>query len=91
MHPFTVISDYSATGEGRTISLWIGYAESEEEARWKFIAKIWQGEFFVIGAIVMNGFQVGDNLVKEMVPREVANRLGKFSMTEFSSQFHFNL
>jgi len=33
---WTVTQDYFATGEGRTIMAWIGYAESETEALKRF-------------------------------------------------------
>lgn len=91
MKPYTVISDYSATGEGRTVSIWIGYAESEEDACWRFANKVWQGTFFVTGATVSDCFDLSHPIAQELVSKDTMNRLGRFFMPEFSAQLHYNI
>ena len=63
MKLWTVWSDYSATGEGRTLSACIVYANTAEQAISKFKTSIPGGDFYGLGAEAEEG--VTQNYVTE--------------------------
>jgi len=89
MNPYTVISEYSATGEGLTISLWLGYANDQEDALKKFIEI--HGIFYSYGADIYEGFEFESHYVNLMIKTEVQNIFKKDQCTKvFYAQLHVN-
>lgn len=90
MKLWTIYSDYSATGEGRTIQALITYAENEQEAIEKF-GKVFD-EYFARGAEAVEGV-VENELVKYLFSEEVlkeAKSMEGRANVKLSSEFHFN-
>jgi hypothetical protein len=87
---YTVICDYSATGEGRTISIWMGIAENESHAKQLFSEAVYDGHWFSHGVSIIEGFQYDDENVKMFMTPVIKNVLETDCMKHFSSQLHFN-
>lgn len=90
MKLWTVISDYAATGEGRTIQALITYAENEKEAIEKFGKEF--DPFFAIGAEAKEGIiknEVTQYLFSDTVLDSALDMEGRANINLFA-QFHFN-
>ena len=88
---YTVTSDYFATGEGRTLSLWMGRAFSAQEALGWFRDSLHGGDYFVQGAIVSQGFIWDDPVVADLTNRLIRQQLEDPGCNRsFSAQLHFN-
>ena len=91
MRKYTVVCDHSATGEGRTISLWIGFAENEHEARNRFASAVNNGRYYAQGAAVVDGFSFKNCLVKLFLTKSMKAQLEDDACyRSFSGQLHFN-
>lgn len=91
MTPYTVTCDYFATGEGRTISIWMGFADGEKEARTMFKTSVYGGDYYVLGAEVIKGFAFDDRIAKILVTDGVRSQLSDENCNRFfSAQLHFN-
>ena len=86
---WTVISDYSATGEGSTLSGLITYAENEEEARKKFSEHF----DFYIPDYACQGINLQDSrtryLFSKRTLKEAINNEGKCNI-HLTAQLHYN-
>lgn len=87
---WTVTQDYFATGEGRTLMAWIGYAESEEEALKKFGERF--NPYYTPSMGAQKGF-VRDDVVSfvfsEQAISVAVKNLGQCNLEMFSA-VHFN-
>lgn len=91
MNPYTVVSDYAATGEGRTISVWMGFAENETEAKKLFASSINGGDYYVQGAVAIEGFSFRNRLVRLFMTKAMREQLDDDNCyRSFSGQLHFN-
>ena len=89
MKKFTIISDYSASGEGRTLSLMLCLSESKEDALIEFKKTV--GEFFAYGAEIHDGFNFENDIVKFFITPVVRSQLEDDRCNKFfSAQLHFN-
>jgi hypothetical protein len=87
----TVYEDYFATGEGRTISLWIGFAENPTEALKRFSSEVPNGDYFARGARVVPGADFLNSAAKLLVTSEVkAQLMDERCNRSFSAQMHLN-
>lgn len=94
MKLYTVVSDYFATGEGRTQSAVVVWAEDEVEALKKFEREIYGGEFYGQDAEVIEGVAY-DNpiMVRFMSPylkEFFESQQVKRCNLVWSQRFHFN-
>ena len=88
---YTVALSYFATGEGHTLSLWIGFARDPQDAREKFQQAVPNGSFWVQGAQVFEGFNREHVACKYLLtPLALRNLEDPHCMREFSAQLHFN-
>jgi len=88
---YTVVMDYGATGEGRTLSVWIGFALDLEDARAKFQSAVPNGDFWAQGAEVFEGVNTQHEVCQTLLtPVVVAQILDTHCMREFSAQLHVN-
>jgi hypothetical protein len=89
---FTVYSDYFATGEGRTLSiLYTINAETSEDALDEFKQSIPHGDWYGLGAEVVNGFNFDNHVAKLLVTDAVREILENPSCyCNYSSSLHFN-
>jgi len=91
MTKYTVISDYGATGEGRTISIWMGFAENEEAAKRMFETSVHGGDWYIKGATTVEGFAFSNPLVKLFMTKAIRAQLSdEICYRSFSAQLHFN-
>jgi hypothetical protein len=91
MKKYTVIADYGATGEGRIISLWMGFAQDEAEARSRFESSVHGGDFYAIGASVIEGFSFKNRLVRLFLTKAMRDQLNDDNCyRSFSGLLHFN-
>lgn len=91
MNKYTVVSEYMATGEGRTISVWMGFADHETAAKLNFVSAIPLGGWYVHGADVHEGFLFDHELVKELVSDRVRTQMMDENCNRsFSAQLHYN-
>jgi hypothetical protein len=87
---WTAWADYGATGEGRTLLVWIGYAENAAEARDGFGVRF--GDFFKRLCEAEEGC-VDNEVTRRLVPGETIERLRELSgkaHVEFYTQLHVN-
>jgi hypothetical protein len=86
---YTVVSDYAATGEGRTIMVLISnYPSYQALARFTEIF----GSYYAIGAEIHEGLKLDFPGVELLIPEKVIN--GKYwdaGIFEFHSSFHLNM
>lgn len=88
---YTVAMNYFATGEGHTLSLWIGFARDPDHALEKFRAAVPNGDFWAQGAEVSEGVNRAHVACKYLLtPLALANLEDPHCMREFSGQLHFN-
>lgn len=90
MKLWTVYSDYSATGEGRTIQALITYAEDAQDAIEKF-GKIFD-PYWAKGAEAKEGV-VENDLVKFLFSKNIlkeAKEMEGRANVKLFSEFHFN-
>lgn len=90
MKLWTIQSDYSATGEGRTIQALITYAENEEDAIKQFGQAF--DPYFAIGAEATEGViksEITSYLFSEAVFDSVLKMEGKANI-RLSAELHFN-
>lgn len=91
MGPFTVISDYFATGEGRTLSIWMGFAADRADATKRFVESVHGGDWYAIGAEVLDGFDFDNAVADAMVsPVARAQLMDESCNRSYSAQLHFN-
>lgn len=87
---WTIFSDYSATGEGRTIQALITYATDEKDAIKKF-SNIFDS-YFGLGAEAKKGI-VENEIINFLFTKEIIDNVremeGKANINLFS-EFHFN-
>lgn len=91
MQLYTVISRYFATGEGLTVSVWIGIASDRYMALSHFTASIPDGQWWANVAVVLEGIP-DDDVIDSMVTRAVKEQLldERCSMRTFHAQLHAN-
>lgn len=91
MNTYTVVCDYFATGEGHTISVWMGYADNEKNARKQFAGAVSNGRYYVQGADVIQGFDFDNPLVQLFMTMDLKSQLmDETCYRSFSGQLHFN-
>lgn len=87
----TILEDYFATGEGRTIYVMVTYASDEQDAKKQFARRF--GDHFAQGCEVWPG--VNEKVVGYLfAPNVIANLIGldgKAGNLELYGSFHFNL
>lgn len=87
---WTAWADYGGTGEGRTLLVWIGYAENATEARDSLGSRF--GNFFARVCEAEEG--CADNgVIRQLVPGQIVERLRELSgkaHIEFYTQLHVN-
>lgn len=91
MKVWTVTLDYHATGEGRTLFGWLGYAENRKEAL-RCFGKAFD-PYFAKGAEVHEGV-VDNPVVRQLFSRDALAqvlRLSGKATVELSGRLHFNL
>lgn len=98
MKKYTIICDYYATGEGRTMMVLYMIAYNIDQVKDKFVSVFneyyWRGIDFYDGFIFDNSDK--DNYinlepVELLVTTGVRNLLEKDIMSQFYAQLHFNL
>ncbi len=90
MKLWTIYGDYYATGEGRTISALITYAENEKNALNEFSKTF--GDFFVLSATAEEGI-VKNEVVRMLFNDKLFKRLEEtegLGNAKLSAQYHFN-
>lgn len=90
MKVWTVSLDYYATGEGRTLFGWLGYAENREEALTRFGDAF--DPYFATSAEVHEGV-VDTPVVRQLFSRDAlaqVRRLNGRATVELSGRLHFN-
>lgn len=91
MRLWTVRNDYYATGEGRTLMAWIGYAKDQSEALERFGDAF--DSYFARGAGAAEGVvgnEVIDHLFSQRVLDEVRSMEGGAAI-QLTGCLHFNL
>jgi hypothetical protein len=88
---YTVASTYFATGEGVTLSVWIGLAQDQRDALEKFKAAITNGDFWAHGAETFEGVNTAHPACKYLLTPAVTQQMkDENCIREFHSQLHFN-
>jgi len=88
---YTVVCDYFATGEGRTISVWMGLAENQSEALGFFERSFEHGDYWAKGACVIDGFAFDNDVVVNVMNDAIRSQmLDDRCNRSFSAQLHFN-
>lgn len=91
MHTYTIVSNYYGTGNGNTISVWLGQAVSHADALEKFKNDVPGGSFFVHSAVVTPGYDWDDDIVQLLVTAKVKTQLQDPSPRQYYvAQMHFN-
>lgn len=91
MQLWTVSCDYYATGEGRTLCAWIGYAEDERDALKGFAQEF--GDYFASGAVVSRGV-VDNDVIRELFSPAALARMRALesrATAKLTARYHFNL
>jgi hypothetical protein len=91
MKLWTAWSDYYATGEGRSLFAWIGYAEGRTEALKSFGSAF--DEYFAQGAEAVEGVVENDvtrHLFSQTVLDSVREMQGR-AIVDLIGRLHFNL
>lgn len=91
MQLWTLSCDYYATGEGRTLCGWIGYAEDERDALKSFAQEF--GDYFASGAVVSRGV-VDNDVIRELFSPAVLARMRALenrATAMLTARYHFNL
>ena len=89
----TVVADYGATGEGRTLFIYIGYAHDAETAITDFGRKF--DPYFAQGADVYDGLRLDIPGYETLISKEMGDRLqalyaeGRANIS-FATEFHIN-
>jgi hypothetical protein len=90
---YTVIVDYIATGEGRTIMVLYtrGFGESEgmENALTRF--KSIFGDYFAIGATVYSGMKFDFDNAEMFISKALKESLIKWEKDYWNLEYHFSL
>lgn len=89
----TAICDYGATGEGRTLMIWIGYAATPEAAITEFGRQF--DPYFGIGADVYDGLRLDLPGYEMLIGKEMGERLEKMfaegkANVSFATSYHYN-
>jgi|APFre7841882654_1041346.scaffolds.fasta_scaffold680560_1 proline racemase len=91
MTKYTITSDYYATGEGRTLSIVYCFAQDEAAALEQFKKTVYGGDWYVLGATVIEGFDFDNEVARYLITAAVkAQLLDERCNLAFSSQLHFN-
>ena len=91
MRKYTVIADYVASGEGRTMNIMYTFAESKGDALEKFSQQLNNGDWWVLGAEVLDGFDFDNDVAKFMISSGVRSQLEDLRCNlNYSAQLHFN-
>lgn len=92
MNKYTVISDYMATGEGRTMSLLFCLAEDSGKALQYFRDNMPGGSWYTHGAEVMEGWVVDHEVSETLLSPALIKFYGgePRCMTTHIVQHHFN-
>lgn len=91
MSKFTITADYFATGEGRTMTIMYLFAEDSIKALEEFKKQIHNGEWWVLGADVVEGFDFDNEMAKFMITAGVRSQLeDDHCNLNYFSQLHFN-
>lgn len=89
MNHYTIVSDYFATGEGRTIMIMITYAESEEKARKRFQERF--GVFYTYCAEVKEGVDLDFPGSDIMLTTPLKKALAEWDCYKtYSAEFYYN-
>lgn len=87
---WTVTCNYFATGEGHTLLAWIGYADSDFEAKQHFEKKF--GDYFAKGAEASQGVRSDEAtrfLFSDAILQQAQDMANK-AMIELSARYHLN-
>jgi hypothetical protein len=91
MKKYTVVCDYFATGEGRTFSVWMGFADNARAAKKLFASAVSGGSYYAPGADVIEGFDFDNPIVEMFMTMALKGQLGDENChRSFSGQLHFN-
>lgn len=89
---FTASFDYRATGEGRTVGIFMGFCTSADELRSELTQKF--GSYFTTGAKIWQGLQVPaeiEHFISEAVKSKCAEaQKGEVGNFAYFSIFHLN-
>lgn len=88
---YTVVGDYCATGEGRQLRAWLGYAEDAKGALDEFSEEF--DPYFAQGADVFEGFEAEHYVIKFLYSKKarkfISDNMGK-CMFKSSAEFYYN-
>lgn len=91
MNKYTVICDYFATGEGRAMSIWMGFADSKKDALKQFKRAIENGDWYAQGADVIEGFDFDNHVAKLLLSPGAASQMqDENCYRNLSAKLHFN-
>ena len=88
---YTVVAQYIATGEGQTWCIWMGIADTPDQALKTFASSLQQGDFWAQGAEVIEGFAFDHEVAQLLMTPQVRNRMEDPNCyREWSSLLHLN-
>ena len=90
MNSYTVVCDYGATGEGRTLMILYVMAISKQLALDEFVRTFVGGSYYAQGADVIEGFDFDCDVARVLVTPQVQNQLSANCMKSFSASLHYN-
>ena len=88
---YTVTSDYAATGEGHTIMILYCFAQDSEQALNLFRTQIPNGDWYVLGAQIVEGFEFESNIARALVTPLARQQLEDTGCNlNYSAVLHYN-